>query len=341
MRPPVAPGYPPAAAGVPPRARYAALLLARGTPALHVNKMDPRSPHASDTATATTVDGAGSFDAPQYWERRLTAFDDLRGVGFTRLGRRYNESLYRLRSEVFRARIAEWHLAGRPLEVLDVGSGTGHYVREWLRAGAASVTATDLTGIAVERLRRDFPGVETHRFDAGATERPPQLGQYDVVSAFDVLFHIVDDAAYARALHNCHALCRPGGYFVFSDLFVRAGRARPSGRGGRAPHVASRTLDEITDAVRAAGFVILDRRPMFVLMNYPIDAGPLARLAWSAVAAPSMVSETYGGLLGRLLMPYERRLVQWRHESPTTEIMLCRRLTDVAPGVNGDSRAAA
>jgi len=263
---------------------------------------------------------AAPFDPAHYWEARLRLHPGLNGVGYTRLGERYNAALYALRSEVFRRLLHEWHLGGRSLDVLDVGSGTGHYVREWLRAGAGTVTATDLTAIAIERLRHAFPGVPALRFDASSPTRPPELRQYDVVSAFDVLFHIVDDDAWKRALRNCHALCRPGGYFVVSDVLLRRQRQA-------VPHMVSRTLTEVHDALQEAGFVVVDRRPMFVVMNYPADAGRIARLAWSAMAAPSMVSEAYGGLLGRLLFPLERRLVRWCTESPTTEIVLCRRPT--------------
>ena len=62
-----------------------------------------------------------------------------------------------------------------------------------------------------------------------------------------------------------------------------------------------------------------------MLMNYPADAGRLAGLAWTALMSPAMVSNALGGLLGRLLYPIERRLVRSAQESPSTELMICRR----------------
>jgi SAM-dependent methyltransferase len=200
---------------------------------------------------------------------------------------------------------------------LDVGSGTGHYIREWLRSGAARVEGSDFSDVAIRRLRSEFPQLPIHRLDIGALQLPAGLGRYDVVSAFDILFHIVTDDAYERAIRNCYALCRPGGYFVFSELFLR--------RRARAPHMVSRTLTEIHRALRSAGFIVLDRVPMFVLMNYPADAGVLAKLVWSAMIGPVMVSEWMGAVLGRTLATLERRLVRRLAESSTTEIMLCRR----------------
>lgn len=201
--------------------------------------------------------------------------------------------------------------------VLVCGSGTGHYVREWLRAGAAQVVGSDFSDVAVRRLRNEFPGIRIRQLDIGTCELPTRLGRYDVVSASDVLFHMVAADAYDRAIRNCYACCRPGGYFVFSELFLR--------RRARVPHMVSRTLGEITDALRSTGFIVVDRVPMFVLMNYQADAGTLVRLAWSAIIAPATVSDWAGELLGRSLAMLERALSRHCAESPTTEVMLCRR----------------
>lgn len=266
----------------------------------------------------TAAKSAAPLDTARYWEERLRANPGLLGVGYTRLGLRFNAIVYALRSEVFRRLAREWKLLDRNFDVCDIGSGTGHYVREWLAAGTKSVTATDLTSIAVERLRGEFPGTPVVQFDVSAAQRPAELTSYDVVSAFDMLFHIVDDAAYARAIKNCYELVRPGGYFLMSEML-------PHHERHAVPHMVSRTLGEVSDLLTRTGFEIVDRRPMFVLMNYPVDAGKLAQYAWSAMAVPSFVSEAYGALLGRALLPLERKLVQQRRESPTTEIMLCRK----------------
>lgn len=276
--------------------------------------------------TRGTVTGPGvsaaTADVRDYWEQRLDRNPGYLGVGYTRLGTRYNDWLYRFRSEVFQQCLAEWRLARPEARVLDVGSGTGHYVREWLRAGVSGVTGSDLTEVAVARLSREFPQVRFVRMDVGAPALPEGLGTFDVVTAMDVLFHIVDDAAYARALRNVASVLPPGGHFVLSENFLRHGREGIS-------HIVSRSKHEIERGLADAGFEIVDRTPMFVLMNYPTDtSGPLgwlARKAWTAMMLPAMVSEAAGDLLGRVLTPIERRLVRRMKEGPTTEIVLARR----------------
>ncbi len=41
------------------------------------------------------------FDNKRYWETRLREHYSLAGVGYLRLGRRYNEWMYRVRGDVF------------------------------------------------------------------------------------------------------------------------------------------------------------------------------------------------------------------------------------------------
>ena len=117
------------------------------------------------------------------------------------------------------------------------------------------------------------------------------------VSAMDVLFHIVDDEQYRRAFVNIASALAPGGWFIWSDNFLHHDTERVT-------HQASRSLAESEDAVRAAGFEIVERVPMFVLMNYPTDStSKLGRLAWTAMVSPAALAEPLGWLVGAALAP--------------------------------------
>jgi SAM-dependent methyltransferase len=263
------------------------------------------------------------FDNRQYWESRLREHYSLAGVGYLRLGHRYNEWLYRVRGAVFDRVVAGLGLRTRAAgsRVLDVGSGTGFYVDRWLRLGA-EVTGLDLTAVAVEQLQRGFPQAKFLQADIGGPAAAIALApaSFDAVSAFDVLFHIVDDAQYAEAFRNIAALLRPGGWFLWSDNFLRHATERVT-------HQASRPLAESRRLVEVAGFEVVERVPMFVLMNYPADTTtPLARWGWTALVAPAMLAEPLGWLVGALLYPLERVLVRLKRESPSTELMVCRKL---------------
>jgi SAM-dependent methyltransferase len=271
-----------------------------------------------------TVPGT-PFDNRQYWESRLREHYSLAGVGYLRLGRRYNDWMYRVRGAVFDRVVSglgnrESGIDWRGSKVLDVGAGTGFYVDRWLSRGA-EVTGLDLTDVAVGELSKCFPGARFVRADIGGPlgEVPLALASFDAISAFDVLFHLVDDAQYARAFSNIAALLKPGGWFLWSDNFLR----HPT---ERVTHQASRPLAESVRLVEAAGFEIVERVPMFVLMNYPADTtSRLARWAWTAMVAPAMLGEPLGWALGAALYPLERALVRAVKESPSTELMVCRR----------------
>ena len=185
------------------------------------------------------------------------------------------------------------------------------------------VTGLDLTEIAVNELSRSFPEARFLQGDIGGPfgALPLAPESFDAVSAFDVLFHIVDDAQYAQAFRNLAALLKPGGWLLWSDNFLRHATERVA-------HQASRPLAESVRLLEAAGFEVVDRVPMFVLMNYPADTtSRLARWAWTAMVAPALLAEPLGWVVGAALYPVERGLVRVLRESPSTELMICRRST--------------
>lgn len=258
------------------------------------------------------------FDPQTYWETRLGKDWSLQGVGFRTLGRRFNEWAYRLRAERFREVVAR-HLPTVG-DVLDVGSGTGFYIDLWQQMGARSVTGVDLTEAAVTNLRQRFPGVTFHRGDIGVGVPELTAGGFDAVSTMDVLFHIVDDARFERAIGNLHDALVPGGILIFSDGFLHGPTVKRR-------HIVLRSLSEIEKVLEHSGFEVVDRTPMFVTMNEPFDARRrLTKLCWFAGLGLVATAEPLGALAGRVLYRLDSRLVHRRRESPTTEIMVCRRL---------------
>ncbi len=203
--------------------------------------------------------------------------------------------------------------------MLDVGAGTGFYVERWAEAGVKNITGADITQVVVEQLAQKFPAYHFVEADIGADVSMLPGQPFDAVSAFDVLYHIVDDALYARAFHNIYSLLRPGGYFVFSDNFLH-------GETQRGRHQVSRSLPVIEGLVKEAGFEIVERFPMFVLMATPVDSrSRLLKLLWSGIRTLAALSEVTGFLAGAALYLPERALIATLKESPTSEIMICRK----------------
>lgn len=270
----------------------------------------------------STVDdgmrGAPDFRADSFWDQRLQRDYTLKGVGFRRLGLEYNRWMYAVRRDVFMETVRSTGLDIGRSDILDVGSGTGFYVDLWAELGASSVSGVDISETAVARLRDRHPQMTFSRADVGDEISPLPSSSYDAVSAMDVLFHIVDDRRFRNAIGNIHGALKPGGLFVWSDYFLH-------GREWRIQHQACRSLADIEGILDGSGFEISQRGPMFVLMANPLDAGWFVRMLWYAAASLVSVSERFGGAVGRILYPREKRLIASRAEGPSTEIMVCRK----------------
>ncbi len=269
-----------------------------------------------------------TLETRTFWEERLAEDWTETGVGYRALGRPFNSWMYRVRREVFGAAVAGLPTDPRGADVLDVGSGTGFYVQIWRGLGARSVTGSDLTQAAVDRLRTRFPDIAFHRLDISKPFPPPPSrplapdlpsAGYDLVSCMDVLFHITDDEGHRTAIRNLAALTKPGGWCLFSENFLR----RPEQRG---PRQVNRRLERITAEVEDAGFEIVERVPMFVLMNAQVDAGPVRRRGWAAAMRAATALPATGWLAGAALYPLERRLVRRVTKGPSTELTICRRI---------------
>jgi SAM-dependent methyltransferase len=259
------------------------------------------------------------FDAGAYWEARLNAHPGLCGVGNTLLGSSYIAWLYKMRRLVFMRLMRLLKLNYRASRVLDVGSGTGFYLKLWNELGAGSVSGCDLTDTAVCRLQKEFPGASIHRVDIGDRLPAGFAGEYEIVSAFDVLFHIVDDDRYTQALQNIHSLLAPEGMFVFSDLLVHD---RPV----KDVHMVCRPLDEVMRLLNETGFEIVRRVPMFVVMEQPLDSKNKGyRFLWKLLAHVLRHSNRAGFVTGAMLYPVDLLLTRICQESPTTEIVVCRK----------------
>jgi SAM-dependent methyltransferase len=280
----------------------------------------------SKNSAVAVVTDLVPFDPVSYWEQRLQSNRGLLGVGYTSLGVRYNRWMYRTRRHVFFRTVKMLQLRLPEACVADIGSGTGFYLDLWKGLGVKRVDGVDLTEAAVSRLRIRFPDLRIYRGDIGDPELGGPLNTYDAVSAFDVLFHIVDDARYVTALRNINYLLRPGGLFLLTDLFLHSNALRSE-------HVVFRSLEDLKVLLLGSGFEILSRRPAFVFMNEPLDTrSRVHRFCWKAFERIVGYNELLGGLAGALIFPLELLGLTITRESCTTEVMVCRKVRTVGAG---------
>ena len=196
-----------------------------------------------------------SDDARDFWERRLARQFDLRGTGETELSLAYNRACYQLRREVLTRALRDLGFDPRGKRVLDVGCGTGFFTAYYLERGA-HVTGIDIAPVSIETLSARHPDARFILADAG--ERPVE-GRYDLVNAFDVLYHILDDSRWEAAVTHLAATVEPGGLFLASDTFSTLERL--------AEHNRMRPLARYRAVLNAAGLQLAGLHPTHVLLN--------------------------------------------------------------------------
>jgi SAM-dependent methyltransferase len=147
----------------------------------------------------------------------------------------------------------------RPLDVLDIGCGTGGVLRALSALPHLRLTGSEIYIRGLRYARMKLPTVEFIQLDA--TDIPFHDG-YDAIGAFDVLEHIEADEQVME--QTCHAL-RPGGLFVvtvpqYPWMWSRLDEL--------VHHKRRYTRAELVGKLRAAGFAI-EYATSFVSVLFP------------------------------------------------------------------------
>jgi SAM-dependent methyltransferase len=203
--------------------------------------------------------------------------------------------------------------------VLEVGAGTGLHLREWIRLGVHELAAVDIAEPAVSRLRAELPGVELRRADVGGAPLPFPPGSFDVVCAFAVLFHIVDERRYRRALANMSAVIAPGGYLLLTDSPL------PSGERRAGDYWAARSDAFVEGAIAAAGLEPVSCRAEAVLTSPPQRLGPRWTALWEWLMQPVPGREPVGWAVGAAAYPFELALTAALRRGPSTRLFVSRK----------------
>jgi 2-polyprenyl-3-methyl-5-hydroxy-6-metoxy-1,4-benzoquinol methylase len=203
------------------------------------------------------------------WLDRHQTLGPYESVGYIGLGEQYNRRLYALRRRHFDRLLLRACL--RPdARVLDIGIGNGFYIERYRRLGLRDVRGVDISPDAVARAAQRFDDYQFAVCDVSAglpTDIKTAVG-FDVVSAMDVLFHIVEDDRFRAALRTCGQAVRPGGRLILSDNFPA--RTLPADTSQ-----AYRALSDYEEVLRPLGMVRTELSPVFFISNGQVAAGGL------------------------------------------------------------------
>ena len=211
------------------------------------------------------------LQAQSYWEERLSANLGLTTVGHAGLGYAYNAWLYRARYRALRRALAVAGIDARGAAVAEVGVGSGAYIPFWRAQGIRRLTGLDITSISVQTLAARYPEYAFVQCDIGPVLSAAAPRDHELVTAFDVLFHIVEDAHFARAIANLAGLARPRGHLLISDSL--ADRAW-----GPTHTEHHRTFDHYRDEMERNRLRVVAVEPIFYTMTTTFAGSPsLAR----------------------------------------------------------------
>ena len=284
---------------------------------------------SSDERAPSETKQRPKYENDSYWSQRLEKDFSLSGVGHAGVGLAFNRWAYKVRRAVLLRTLRTAGISIHGSRILELGFGTGFYLDLWHAQDAKHVTGFDITDIAVKAARERFPA--DWDFDKADIGKPlpidKSIGTYDLATAFDVLFHLVDDDGWNGALDNITAALKPGGVTIIFDKCQSVENA--------VGHVRRRTLETYTSALKARGFEIISVRPLFVTMNSPTDLSGLAKLAfktnWSLTKLPYKIGkhiglgETFGGAMGASMYFPELLWTRVFPRGPSTKILVARK----------------
>ena len=219
------------------------------------------------------------FDAGAYWRSRVVSGSDLAVVGHRSMGQAYNGQIYERRLEVLNTLVARY--ANKPLDelrVLDIGCGSGFYTGYWAEHGVRNYVGLDISQATIEHLSAQYADYQFVCADVTDADNDAlsHLGQFDIVTIFDVFYHIVDDARFANAVANIGRLTNASGAVLVMDQLCGE-------RYQLSQHVVYRARQAYLDLFSAADLELAESELLFHYLVPPLSGKRVLDLAAAGV----------------------------------------------------------
>jgi len=270
------------------------------------------------------------YNPKRYWEQRLSNDLDLSTVGQIGLGHVYNNWLYKARFRAVRRGIRKLDLPCSSKSLLDVGVGSGAWIPFWQDLGVSTIVGLDITSTSVTTLKNKYPRFSFLQGNICDPPPPAVTEQFDLVTAFDILFHITDDTAFSTAISNISHLVKYGGWVMLTDSFCH----KPW---GPTYHEYHRTRDHYLRQLHKVGLQSDHVEPIFFTMTTTLCAcNPLYAHLLSPFTAiiPRLISklaahqttEWFNQLIGFTLYFVDGILSRTSKGGPSLKILFARKV---------------
>lgn len=268
-----------------------------------------------------------AYDAAQFWEERLDGGPNLTTVGHSSLGLHYNQWMYKARFRSLAKVLQRNNAVVHNKHVVEVGVGSGAYLPFWQKRNAQHVTGIDITEASVSSLSKKFPSLDFIQSDIGSSNIELPL-QYDIATAFDILFHITDDSKFSNAIANLSNFIKPGGVIVISDSFC-------SEPWGPYFHEYHRTYDHFASELEKVNCSVIDIEPIFFTMTTVLcgQNDSTQRLSKFVSTTHRQIQriarrprlENLNHIIGFSLFTLDGLLARMNSNGPSLKIMLARK----------------
>lgn len=200
-----------------------------------------------------------TLEGKTYWDKRLSDHDGMQATGAFHLPESWQKWMYKGTERAIRRLFKQADFTVRDQAVLDFGCGFGYFENFWEASGAKRADGVDISSVSIEKLQRLYP----HRkyVCANLAESPAALQAFappDLVTAINVVFHIVTDEVLVANLDALCSILPPGGGFLFNDVVAD----KPD-----APHVKHRSLDWWREKLSGLGLDLIASVPVFIVHN--------------------------------------------------------------------------
>lgn len=202
----------------------------------------------------------GQYDPKAYWENRFSKNLDLTTVGHSGLGHVYNSWLYRARFNAMRRALRTLNLDVSRKSLMDIGVGSGAWIPFWQRYRISKIVGLDITSTSIRTLKNKYPQFNFIQGNISKELTFAQNEYFDIVTAFDILFHITNDIDFHKAVENISARIRKGGWAIISDSFCNTSW-------GPFYHEYHRNFDDYARVLNMVSLDIVHIEPIFITMT--------------------------------------------------------------------------
>lgn len=284
-----------------------------------------------DPPGSLTIPEQATYEPSEYWTARVARAGKAAVVGHREMPLAYNRIAYRCRLRAFEAAVGSCP-SWPEVSAFVAGFGPGFYLDYLHSQGVGEVWGVDLTEAAVEHASERFPGYRLFQHDITEPLEVEEPGSFELVTAIDVLFHILEDKGWRMALEQLGSLLRPGGVLVLTDKFPSEGTRETS------PTVRWRSMALYEEVLAGQGLSPVRTIPVFLWMDEPVTFGAhpwlgvLSRLQWGALKAAARALQPWPRMraalfraVASLQYPIERASLALLTRTPNLEMLVARK----------------